>query len=265
MDPTRSCRSGGYGSPGGDLKIRGIIAVLTTACISITSGPGGIAAIEVDGLFQRSLQEGDTLSVVARAVDANNQTVTDAQVIWELLDVDSGQVGLTIDETSGLITAGSPGIGRVQASVASLRSGIITITVVPAPDSIAVSGDSLIMMAAGATSSPNLTVVIHDLTTFPDSQVPLAGTAVRFSVTAPAPGGMDTEGFFLTQIDTVPGATPHEFTALTDGSGQASIVVRLVAGSTVPDTTVVEAVALTAIGDTVPGAPVLFVIAFPSN
>lgn len=265
MDPTRSCRSGGHGSPGGDLKIRGIIAVLTTACISITSGPGGIAAIAVDGLSQRSLEEGDTLSLVARALDAANQTVTDAQVIWQLLDVDSGQVGFTLDETSGLITAGSPGSGRVQASVGSLRSGIVTVTVVPAPDSIAVSGDSLIMMAAGATTSPNLTVVIHDLTTFPDSQIPLAGTAVHFSVTAPVPGGMDTEGFFLTQTDTVPSATPHEFTALTDGSGRASIVVRLVAGFTVPDTTVVEAVSLTAVGDTVPGAPVRFVVDFPSN
>ncbi len=265
MDPTRSCRPGGHGSPGGDLKTRGIIAVLTTACISITSGPGGIAAIEVDGLSQRSLEEGDTLSLVARAVDANNQVVTDAQVIWEILDVDSGQVGITLDETSGLITAGAPGTARVQASVGSLRSGILAITVVPAPDSIAVSGDSLITIAVGATTSPDLAVVLLDLTTFPDSQIPLAGRPVHFSVTVPTPGGTDTEGFFLTQIDTVPGATPHEFAALTDGSGRASIVLRLVTGSTVPDTTVVEAVSLTAAGDTVPGTPVRFVVQFLSN
>lgn len=202
---------------------------------------------------------------MARAVDAGNNPIADADIIWETLDVDSGQVGFTIDGTSGLVSALSPGMGRVQARVGSLRSGIVTVTVTPAPDSIGLSGDSPITLAVGATTSPNLSTMVYDLTTVPDSQIALLGKPVHFSVTVPTPGGVETEGFFLTQTDTVPGSTPHQFIATTDGSGLAFVVIRRVSGSTVPDSAVVQAVGLTARGDTVPGSPIRFVVDFQSN
>ena len=80
---------------------------------------------------------GDTIRLVATAINAAGNPVADAVVTWAILDVDSGQVGFTIDSTSGLVQGVSEGGGRVQARVENLRSDPITVTVVPA-DSVPV-------------------------------------------------------------------------------------------------------------------------------
>ena len=102
----------------------------------------------MDGSQEQTVVEGDTLLLRARAINAAGDTVPDAAIVWELLEVDTGQVGFTLDTLTGLVTARSPGSGRVRARVGTLASGVITVIVVPAPDSIAAAGPQQVAMGA---------------------------------------------------------------------------------------------------------------------
>ncbi len=104
------------------------LAVCGIACTSLTDFDR-IVAIEIIGSTAPTVPQGDTLRLRARAIDAAGDSVPGATITWVLLDVDTGQVGFTLDSTTGLVTAQTPGAGRVQARVETLRSGIITVTV----------------------------------------------------------------------------------------------------------------------------------------
>lgn len=202
----------------------------------------------------------------ARAIDAAGDSVPDATVVWELLLPDSGEAefGFELDSTTGLVRGLYPGSGRVRARVDELRSDTISIVVTAAPDSIAADGDTVINMDAGAAVSPPMATKIFDYTTDPDSIRTLPEKNVTYSLIDPVPGHVDAQGFFLTEADSVPGTDPHSVAAVTDGSGVASIVVRRISGQALPDSAVVAAFAVTAVGDTVNGSPVRFTIVFES-
>lgn len=107
--------------------------VLTAACTQITGDFDRIVAIEIVGGLARQIAVGDTLELQARALTAAGAAVPDAAILWELVDVDSGQVGFTLDAATGRVTGEAPGSGRVVARVETLQSGTVTITVVEAP------------------------------------------------------------------------------------------------------------------------------------
>lgn len=220
-----------------------------------------MVAIDLLGDTAPSVEEGDTLRLRARAVDARGDSVPDAAIVWERLDPDTGQVPFAIDAMTGLVTGLAPGSGRVQARVESLRSGVITVTVTAAPDSIALAGPDRVAVAAADTASPALVTALFDLTTSPGDALALGDRPVHYEVVEPPPGGAGAEAIFLAVADT---ATDGSLTlvAATDAEGQARAVVRRRAGATPPDSAVVRAVALTARGDTVSGSPVPFVVLF---
>jgi len=239
---------------------------LTAACTVITGDLGRVIAIEIDGTGVRSVEEGDTIVLSARAIDAAGDTVPDAVVVWEMLLPDSGSGGqFDLDSLTGIIQALSPGSGRVRAHVEGLRSDTISIVVTGAPDSLAANADTLITMAADAIVSPRIETILLDLTTDPGTALPLEEKMVTFSLVDPPPTASEAEGFFLTESDSVPGLDPHSVSVSTSAAGVASIVVRRVAGgSALPDSAVVDASAVTAIGGVVAGSPVRFVIVFES-
>jgi hypothetical protein len=241
--------------------------VLCAACTVITGDLGRIIAIEIEGTAAKSIEENDAITLSATAIDAAGDTVPDAVIVWELLVADSADVdgGFDLDSATGVIRALSPGNGRVRARVEELRSDTISIVVTGAPDSIAAGGDTLITMESDSILSPTITVAISDLTTDPSVSQPLAAKPVTFRVADLFPGGSDSQGFFLTGGDSIPGVDPHSVTVRTNGSGTASIMVRRFAGSILPDSAVVEAVAVTAVGDTVSGSPVRFIVVFESD
>lgn len=72
---------------------------------------------------------GDTLLLEVQAISAAGDTVVDADIFWAIIDVDSGQLGFTLDATTGTVVAIETGSGRVQARVGDIRSDPITITV----------------------------------------------------------------------------------------------------------------------------------------
>lgn len=238
-------------------------ATLVVACTTLLGDLDRIVAIELVGSRAPTVEEGDVLQLQARALRANGAVVPDAEIVWALLDVDSGQVGFTLDATTGLVAAVAPGKGRVQARVDNLTSGAITVTVTPAPDSVAAGGDQRLVFAVDAESSPPLQVVVFDLTTNPGQATPLGGKPVTFALTDPPPGSDAAAGFFLTVSDVVPGTDPHVVTATTGTTGVASVVVRLAPGALLPDSAAVAATARTALGAAVVGSPVSFTVIFP--
>jgi hypothetical protein len=117
---------------GGTLKAPGYLALVAAAgaaCSIFTADFDRIVALQVDPQ-SRSVFVGDTIQLSAQAVTAAGDLVADADVFWAIIDVDSGQVGFTLDSLSGLVTGQHPGSGRVQARVNEIRSNPITVTVV---------------------------------------------------------------------------------------------------------------------------------------
>lgn len=234
--------------------------MLSAACNEIIADFDRVVAIEIVGSAARTLEEGDTLRLIARAISARGEVVPDAEIVWSI--VDTGVVGFTIEPTTGLVTGVAPDTGRVRPQVGELRVGTVSITVTAAADSLAPAGDTLIVVDSTAEASPPLDVIVFDLTTEPGTVLALAGQTVHFVTVDPAPGTPAAEGFYLARTETSPGEEPHRYVATTGGDGTADIVVRRLAGVAQPDTAVVHAVTVTATGDTVPGSPVRFRIRF---
>ena len=85
--------------------------MLCAACTVITGDLGRIIAIEIDGTPARSLEENETITLSARAIDAAGDTVPDAIIVWELLVADSENLvsGFDLDSVTGTIQATTPG------------------------------------------------------------------------------------------------------------------------------------------------------------
>lgn len=230
------------------------------ACSVLTGDLGRIIAIEVDGPAARQAEEGDTLQLTGRAIDASGDTVPDALITWQLLSIDAEQVPFTLDTSTGLVNALVPGSGSVRARVESLTSDSIAITITGAPDSMAADGDTRVTLRAAESISPQLAVVVHDLTTVPGSSLALPDKLVQFHLVEPPAGAPGAAGLFLTRTDSVPGADPGRLDVATDASGRAWAVVRKAGGTTLPDSAVVDAEIRTARGGSVTGSPVRFVI-----
>ena len=237
-----------------------VFCAAVAACSVLTGDLGRIIAIEVDGPGARQAEEGDTLQLTGRAIDASGDTLPDAVLTWQLLSIDSGQVPFTLDTLTGLVDAHAPGSGTVRARVETLTSDSITITITGAPDSIAAEGATRVTLPVGETISPQLAVVVYDLTTSPGSSLALPDKLVQFHLIEPSAGAPAAAGLFLTRTDSVPGTDPGLLDVSTDASGRAWAVVRKVAGATLPDSAVVDAEVRTARGGSVPGSPVRFVI-----
>ncbi len=235
------------------------------ACSQIVGDFDRVVAIEILGGTTRAVEEGDTLRLGARAVSAAGAVVPDAQIVWGILDVDSGQVGFTLESGTGLVTAVSPGAGRVRARVDDLTSGTVVVTVSAAPDSVGASGATRITVDSTASVSAALVVQVLDLTTTPGAQLALAGKPVHFLTIDPAPGSSAADGFYLSMSGAGPGADPHRVVVATGTDGLASVVVGRQSGVPQPDSATIDAVALTARGDTVTGSPVRFLVVFENN
>lgn len=242
-----------------------VVALLASAaaCTTVFGNLDRIVAIELVGTRTPQVEEGDTLRLQARARRANGGIVSDAQITWVIIDVDSGQIGFTLDD-SGLISAFAPSTARVQARVEELATQAITVTVTAAADSVAASGSQRLTIDDGTEASPPMETTVFDLTSTPGTELPLAGKPVDYQLIDPAPGSPEATGFFLTTVNgTEPGTDPHTTTVTTASDGRAQAVVRLVTGGTLPDSAIVDAATTTAAGQVVAGSPIRFVVIFP--
>lgn len=106
-----------------------MVVLLLAGCGNLPVTGDGIVALEVALPSPLTLQEGQSRQLTARALDAQGQEVA-ADIRWRTPDET-----VTVDELTGIVTgAASSGTGRVQATVGTLRSDLITFTLLPAPD-----------------------------------------------------------------------------------------------------------------------------------
>ncbi len=132
MDRSRPRHASPIGVRQGTLKSlarAGIVATGVAACAIISPDLDRIVALQTEP-DPLTITIGDTLLLEAQAVNAAGDIVVDADIFWTVIDVDSGQLGFTLDTTTGTVVAIAAGSGRVQARVADIRSDPITITVV---------------------------------------------------------------------------------------------------------------------------------------
>jgi hypothetical protein len=246
-------------NPTGNLRKRRFLPVIAVggllACGSITGDFGRIIAIQLTGDPARSLLEGSTLQLDAVALDASGDSVPDAEIFWNILDVDS-LVGFTLDTSTGMVVGVTPSSARVQARVGNLRSGALTVTVTAAPDSLTATSNLVLSIAGEQTRSPAILVQVLDLTTMPGEALGLAGITVQYTL----PGGPEASAF-LTLADSATGdGTSVE--AQTSGTGTTQAFLGLAGVASQPDSVIVEASVLSAANTPIPGSPIRFTIVF---
>jgi Bacterial Ig-like domain (group 2) len=215
-----------------------------SACSGLDEGEGGVVAIEVETPVVTTLEVGEQVQVVARALDADGQVV-DVAIDWQ-----STSAAATIDD-AGLVTGVQPGTAEVQASVGTLASEPLEFTVVARPDTIIVVGDSVIALPAVAEPPADtaLTVRVESL----DPAGLVGSHPVIFEITSPVPGATPVVQLAGgVQIDTITTAT----------EGTASVTVGAVSGQVPPDTAIVQVRAERNDGSPVPGSGQRFILLF---
>lgn len=245
------------------MKRPALAALLALACTELTGDFGEVVAIEILSPRTVVLEERDTVRLEARALDAQGNVLDDAPLVWEILaaDTDTAPVGIVLDTLTGHVAATAPGSWPVRARVETLPTDPITVRVTAAPDSVAAAVDTTVTVAADQTRSAALQVIVLDLTTVPDTTMPLGGKDVTYRLVHPVFDGAPPVALTL---NGEPGPDPLTAVATTATDGRAAAFARRQTGTT-PDSVVIWAAARTAVGDTVPGSPVRFVVHFESN
>jgi hypothetical protein len=213
-------------------------------------------AIEVSA--PDSLEESVTLTPQAHLLDGHGDSIAGTAFVWATLDT----AALTVrDSITGRTVVNHPGqTGRLVVRSPTVVSNAISIRTLAAADTIFAAGTTVDTVRLSADSvSDSLKVEVADTiksATGGDSTVALAGRPVVYAITVPATAGPVTlitadSARSLVTTDTVP----------TGVSGIAFVKVRLL-GPSVPDSVVLRAGARRAVGDTVRGSPVTFVVRF---
>ena len=101
--------------------------VLLAGCGDLPASGDGIVALEVVQPTSLSLEEGASRQLTARAFNAKGEEVA-TDIRWQTPDET-----VHVEELTGVVTALVPaGTGRVQAMAGTLRSDLITFTLLPA-------------------------------------------------------------------------------------------------------------------------------------
>jgi hypothetical protein len=206
----------------------------------------GVAGLEIRVPRPATVEVGQTTQLSARALDRQGDSVA-AAVTWLTPDT---TVTITPD---GRLTGRTSGTARVQAGVGTIVSDFVTFTVNPRPDTLALTGDSILTVAPGVgTSAP----LVASIQSFAPAE-PLSGEVITYTVTAPVfadptqrtvelPGG-------LLSLAAITGA---------DGTSVTPVTLNRVTGQPSPDSAIVTVAAVTAAGTTVPGSGQRFIVHF---
>lgn len=231
------------------------LAVLGTSCASITGDANAPVAIEfvLSHAPPDTVEEFDTATIGVRVRAKSGDIIPGAPV--QLVSLDPDTLGI---DSAGLGLIGKvPGHARVVAISGSLHSVPLAVTVVRAPDSLALVGSSFDTVAATDSASAQLTVELLDLRTTPGTAVGLNGRAVSFAIVLPAFSSDSTATAVL--------GNASQFATVVTGSGAvgtASVIVKRHGPPPQPDSVVVQASATRAGGAVVPGSPIVFVVRF---
>ena len=151
--------------------------VLLAGCSDLQDVGGGVVALEVTAPTPPVLEVNESVQLSARALNSNGDSVA-AAIVWSVADTT-----LTVEPSTGLLTAVAPGIGRVVASVGTLSSGVVTFNVLAPADTIIITGDSIMTVTGDQLASGGLNVALASLS--PPGA--LSGRPVVFTLTSPDP------------------------------------------------------------------------------
>ena len=109
-------------------RLAGVLLVgITAACSALPASGDGIVALELRTASTLTLKRGDSLTIRARALNQRGDSVA-ADIRYQTPDT----AAISVDSLRGVVRARvATGIGRVQATVGSLRSDLVTITLQP--------------------------------------------------------------------------------------------------------------------------------------
>ncbi len=99
--------------------------------------------------------EADTLRLTATATNAYGQVVSGVEFVWA-----SGNTAVAVVDTSGLVTGVGAGEVQVTATAAGLTGRAELTIVAPVPTTVAVTPDSVVLIALGQTTQ--LTAEVRD-------------------------------------------------------------------------------------------------------
>jgi hypothetical protein len=228
-------------------QIRRVAAVLAVlACSDVTSSGNGVIAIQVLVPTDAAVEPGDTLTLVAQALDKNGDVVNEP-VYWRTPD----PTLLTIVDSIGRLTTDSvTGVGEVQAYVGTLLSPLISITVHPPSDTLAIVGPDTMTVLDADTASAPLDAAVQTLN--PPGGVP--GTAISYVVFDSLTS--------LGQVHFQGGGMSFRAETGTDGSPLIDVTLRRANGVAQPESVIVEVFAFRPSQAVVPGSGQRFIVRF---
>lgn len=223
--------------------------LLTVGGCSLVTGVGDdlIQLVVVSPSGGIRVEEGDTTRLVAYGVTKSGDSVA-PDITWEEI-TSSGRI--VLDGVTGEIVGVLFGTTLVQARAGSLRSDPLDVSVLAAADTVRPGGSSVDTVTTTEIDSSPLGVVVESFNV--SDTTALAERPVTFTLVSPVSPTVDIQGE-AQGVVTV--------TRETDAEGQATVVLSRRSGTTAPDSVVIEATALRANGQTVPGSPVRLVVYF---
>ena len=212
-----------------------LVALALAGCSNLNEVAGGVVALEVTLPSPSIIEVNESLQLSARALNKDGDSVA-ADIVWG-----AGDPTLSVDATTGVLTGVSPGTGRVQASVGSLTSGVLTFSVIAPADTIIIAGDSVFTVTADLSASPPLAVRVESFS----PPGPVDTRPVIYTLTAPDPATTPPTVAFPNGLseDTAATATDGTITTMT---------LNRIAGLTAPDTAIVTVRASRTRGAVVP-------------
>jgi hypothetical protein len=218
--------------------------VAAAACSGLDEGEGGVVGLELELPAFQTLEVGEQIQLVARALDADGNVV-DATIDWR-----ASNAAVSVDPT-GLVTAVVPGSSDVQAVVGSLASERLRFSIIASADTLIIVGDSVFVLPIEADPPASASLAVRLESRTPPG--PVGSWPVIYEITQPVAGAAPV-------VQLTGGVQSDTVTTGTDGG--ASIGLSLVGGQTPPDTAIVEVRAERTRGSAVPGSGQRFIVLF---
>lgn len=218
-----------------------IASLLALGCSDLVEGAGGVVELQIRVPDADSVEVGETLQLTAIALDKDGNPA-DTPITWRTADTT-----VTVDET-GLVTGVAPGIGQVQAFAGSLPSAAVPITVNLRADTLALVGDSVVIVPPAANSTP----LVVQLLSFSQPD-PLPSRTVIYSVSFPT--------ITVGQAN-LPNGTIVDTNSTGPSGLDQSITLNRDPVAPAPDTAFVQVRSPRASGVDVPGSGQRFIVVF---
>jgi hypothetical protein len=218
-----------------------LVGAAALGCSGLDEGEAGIVALEIRVPDPPVIEIGETLQLSARPLDKDGDSVA-ATVIWRTPDTTA-----TVDSTTGLVTGVAAGTARVQATVGSLASDLVSLTVLTPADTLTIVGDSIFTLFGDSLVSPPLVTSLQSFTTGTLSDRP-----VIYQITTPTPD---------TAVTLTGGVLSDTVQTASDGT-ITSVILSLDPFKVRPDSTVIEVLANRTHGTPVPGSGQRFIVRF---